>query len=137
MSFMKRLHIIILLTFVLLFYQCGNDASHSSDINASGADTTAQVGTRSIPVEPKVVYAWVDQLRVRQLPTLESPVVTELAAGDTLFFLNEQTVEKVQLTLREKKFNQPWIKVRTKNGREGWVYGGGVTTKRDSIPSGN
>jgi len=126
---MRKLHLIVSLTLLLIFLACSG--SETPAVNTSTQDTTQQ--SRMIEVEPQLVYAWVDQLRIRQLPTLDAAVIMEVAEGDTLFFLNEKTVEKVQLTLREKNFNEPWLKVRTTSGREGWVYGGGVTPFRDSL----
>jgi len=126
---MRKRHLIFLLTYLLIFLACSD--SETPVVNSSTADTTLQ--SRTLEIQPQPVYAWVDQLRVRQLPTLDAPVIIEVGEGDTLFFLNEKTVEKVQLTLREKKFNEPWLKVRTQSGREGWVYGGGVTPFRDSL----
>ncbi len=126
---MRKQHLIFLLTYLLIFLACS--ASETPAVNSFASDTTLQ--SRTLDVQPQPVYAWVDQLRVRQLPMLDAPVIIEVAEGDTLFFLNEKTVEKVQLTLREKKFNEPWLKVRTQSGHEGWVYGGGVTLFRDSL----
>ncbi len=82
--------------------------------------------TRIIPVEPALAIAWVDQLRIRTLPDVESRVIRELSEGDTLFYLNERTFETNQLTLRDSIFDQPWLKVRLTNGQEGWVFGGGI-----------
>lgn len=112
----------------LLLLACGKEQAKNP---ATATTKRAVVAPKSIPVEPVEVYAWVDQLRVRSLPTLDSRVIVELLEGDTLYYLNTETVRRTELTLRDKKFNRPWVKVQTKDGKSGWVYGGGIVREKE------
>jgi len=55
------------------------------------------------------IYVWVDKLRLRSASNTSSETVAIMKEGQALTFLNE-----------------PWLKVSTADGQEGWVYGGGV-----------
>lgn len=118
---MRKCYFITFLTLILL--SCKEKQSTTAPV-LSANQTKPEV--KIITVEPALATAWVDQLRVRSLPKFDSRVLRELSEGDTLFYLNEKTLEKTKLTLRDRTFNQPWLKVRLDNGQEGWVYGGGI-----------
>lgn len=88
--------------------------------------TTTPTAKASIEVEPVVLITWVDQLRVRALPSKSSRVVFELQQGDTVLYFHERTVEKEKVNLRGADFFEPWLKIEIQNGQTGWIYGGGV-----------
>lgn len=118
-------HLFSLFFFSLLLLACTQNESQTT------TQTNINIPpTRSIPVEPIEMYAGVDQLRVRDLPSLKGRVLVELLEGDTLYFLNAETIRRTKLTLRDKTYNAPWIKVRTKDGKEGWTYGGAVVAEK-------
>lgn len=82
--------------------------------------------TKILVLTPTIATVWVDQLRMRTLPSLESSVVVELQLGDTLYYLHEKTVQHQTLVLRDSTFHRPWLKMKTRLGQTGWVYGGGI-----------
>lgn len=81
---------------------------------------------KEIPVEKVLGFAKVDQLRIRELPSLQSRVLIELSEGDSLYYLNQSTISTLTLEMRGKKTTSPWLKVETTTGLNGWTYGGGV-----------
>ena len=105
-------------------------ACSQKDNTTTAGTSVALPATKSIAVEPIEMYAGVDQLRVRNLPSLQSRVLVELLEGDTLYYLNAETIRKTTLTLRGKTYTAPWIKVRTKDDTEGWTYAGAVVNKK-------
>ena len=46
--------------------------------------------------------------------------------GTSFTYLNEKTDYKERINLRGTLFNEPWLKIQTDDGKEGWVYGGAV-----------
>lgn len=120
-------YLVLTIFLSVLFAACNKETATSAP---STATTTVSTAVKQIPIEPIEMYAWVDQLRVRALPTLKSRVIVEMVEGDTLQYVHERTVRNDRLNLRGKDFNRPWIKVKTNDGKTGWVYGGGVVSKK-------
>lgn len=113
-----------LFIFVSVFAGCKDTNSRET---ASTDGTNTSIDSTAIPVPAAVtVYAWVDRLRMRVEPDTKSDVVAEIAEGAALTYLDEKTDFTQQITLRGKAFDEPWLKVSTTEGKEGWVYGGGV-----------
>ena len=71
-------------------------------------------------------FAKVDQLRIRELPSLQSRVLIELSESDSLYYLNQSTISTLTLEMRGERTTSPWLKVETTMGLSGWTYGGGV-----------
>lgn len=86
------------------------------------------VATAPTPTTPTVteIYTWVNELRMREEATTDSPIVVTLKEGEPLDFAGEKTDFTEKISLRGTLFEEPWLKVTTKTGKEGWVYGGGV-----------
>lgn len=72
------------------------------------------------------LFVQVDGLKVRTGPSLDSALVAKLNLHDQVFFLNEKTEFKQEIHMNNQDFYEPWVKVKTKSGKSGWVYGGGV-----------
>lgn len=114
------------ITFLTLSgWACEKNVNNQSSSNQEGSNIT-NFSTRDIPVEKALSFAWVDQLRIRELPSLNSRVLIELSEGDTLYYLNTASTSTMKLTLRDKEFDAPWLKVETPDGIVGWTYGGGM-----------
>jgi uncharacterized protein YgiM (DUF1202 family) len=102
--------------------------------NAAAAGTTPAItggtlaATPATPAEPALsrLYVTIDKLKLRKGPGLDSVVVAQLPLFEEVYFLNEVTEYKTELSLGYEKANEPWVKVRTKKGKEGWVYGAGI-----------
>lgn len=127
---MKNRHLIILLTLLYIGMGCKDNNSTEEPTEIIDETPTDQVDNPSeTPTVKtnKMVYAWVDMLRVREFPNSKSNVLIKVPEGDSLTFMGEETLDKMKVTLRGKVFNEPWLKVKTRNETVGWVYGGGVT----------
>lgn len=116
---MRIICFISLLT--LLGYGCEKNTNESA-VTAPKAALTV----KEIPVEKVLGFAKVDQLRIRELPSLQSRVLIELSEGDSLYYLNQSTISTLTLEMRGEKTTSPWLKVETTTGLNGWTYGGGV-----------
>lgn len=72
------------------------------------------------------LYITINKLKLRQTPSLKSDVLAELSLFEEVYFLNEVTDSTFEVNLGYEMANEPYVKVRTKKGLEGWVYGAGV-----------
>jgi hypothetical protein len=72
------------------------------------------------------LYVTIEGLNLRTEPGLKSKVLVKLPLYEEVFFLNEVTDSTTELSIGYEKTNEPWVKVRTRKGQEGWVYGAGV-----------
>lgn len=72
------------------------------------------------------LFVTIDKLKLRKGPALDSAVVMELPLFDEVYFLNEVTDFKTKLNLGMEEAEEPWVKIKTRSGQTGWVYGAGV-----------
>ena len=126
---MSKLLVNTLLIVVILFYSCKNTsnplATDKSTETSVAVDTVATAPTPATPTVTEI-YTWVNELRMREEATTNSPIVVTLKEGDPLDFAGEKSDFTEKISLRGTLFDEPWLKVTTKTGKEGWVYGGGV-----------
>lgn len=109
---------------------------------ATAKDTTAKpsapVATTTAPArtEPQYskLYVTIDGLNLRSQPGLKSAVVAKLPLFEEVYFLNEVTDSTTEVSLGYEKAREPWVKIRTKKGQEGWVFGAGVNYYKKKTP---
>ncbi len=92
-------------------------------------DTSAkEVVKKAVPTPEKVtiLYVVLDGLKLRKGPHLDSSIVRTIPIDKEVYFLNEVTKFKQEINLGDRVALEPWVKVRTYSGHEGWVYGAGV-----------
>ena len=95
----------------------------------TAADTTVNAtpkpSTNPAPNYSKL-YITIDKLNVRRSPELNADVLTQLSLFDQVYFLEEVTDSLYEINLGYEVAKEPWIKIRTQKGIDGWVYGAGV-----------
>ncbi len=72
------------------------------------------------------LYVTIDKLKVRKTPGLKGELLGELKLFDEVFYMNEVTDSTFVVNLGREKANEPYVKIKTKRGTVGWVYGAGV-----------
>lgn len=85
----------------------------------------------NINIDKLPLVANVSNLRIRSQPGLEGSIVSQVLLNDTLYYLENISNFTTKITLRGKEYNEPWLKVRLKNGDEGWVYAGSVDFEKN------
>ncbi len=86
-----------------------------------------------IPEAQKVIervtplYSTINGLNVRSGPSMKNGVITRLSLYDEVIFTGEVTDSLYSIDLGEITPTAPWVKIRLKDGKEGWVYGAGVS----------
>lgn len=81
---------------------------------------------RIIEEKVTVLYVTFDGLNVRSGPALKYGKVDRLDLYEEVVFLNEVTDSAFTIDLGEIAPTEPWVKIRTPSGKEGWVFGAGV-----------
>jgi len=103
-------------------------ASPVPTLPATASQTTTSYATR--------LYVTIDELNLRTGPSLDSTSISKLALYEEVYFLNEITPFTQEISLGTEMANEPWVKIKSQRGLEGWVYGAGVyyyKRKRDGM----
>ena len=82
--------------------------------------------SRSIREKYTPLYVTIENLNMREVPALNGKILDRLKLYDEVTFMNEVTDSIYQIDLGNLPTEAPWIKVRNKKGKVGWVYGAGV-----------
>ena len=114
---MRQLFFLVLL--IASLSACKSDTSEA--VPASQAPANTRVTT-----ENSELIANIDYLRVRETPGQDGKIIATLGKGDSMTDLGEVSAFTTKVTLRGIQFDEPWLKVKTSDGVEGWIYGGGV-----------
>jgi len=87
----------------------------------------ADNSTNAIGIEKTRLYVTVEDLKLRQAPNVVGEIITKLSLFQEVFYENETTTKKKKIDWGDGLItNEPWVKISTKDGRIGWVYGAGV-----------
>lgn len=76
------------------------------------------------------LYVTIDGLNMRTGPHLDSTILYKLPLFEEVYFLNEVTDSTQKISLGTEMADEPWVKIKHKRGRVGWVYGAGVNYYR-------
>ena len=77
----------------------------------------------------EALYAWVDKLNIRNQKGTKAKVIGNVSSKDKLVYAGEKSDKNDVIVLRGKAYDEPWLKVKTPDGKEGWVFGGAVKRK--------
>lgn len=72
------------------------------------------------------LYPWVDGVNVRDRPNTSGKRVARVLENEELIYLGEKSSQSETLVLRGVAYQEAWYKVKTKEGAEGWIFGGTV-----------
>ena len=72
------------------------------------------------------LYVTIDGLKVRQKPGLKSETVAKLDLYEQVYYMGEKTDWTQEISLGVEKVTDRWVKIKTKSGKTGWVFGAGV-----------
>lgn len=79
------------------------------------------------------LYVTFPNLNVRSTPQLKGKLIERLKLYDKVLFMNEVTDTTQRINLGDVVANEPWIKIKTPTGNEGWVYGAGVSYYKKKV----
>lgn len=129
---MKK-QILGVVSIAIFLFSCGDiEESINQTIDRSN-DKIEEKKEEKVRKEFTEYYAWVDKLRVRAVPGLESKkqgakFVDVIDEGEKVTFLGEKSSETYEVKLRGRTMNAPFYKVRTKKGEIGWIFAGALSS---------
>ena len=121
-----------------------NSSTSPTTASQPGGGTTTQPGTATTPAgtssraapspttpamanaDVTRLFVTIGGLNVRTEPRLNAQIVDKLNLDDVVIFMNEVTDTTQKINLGTIVADEPWIKIQTKKGKVGWVYGAGV-----------
>ena len=112
-----------------------NAALLKQDSSAVVSTTKPAATSSTVPAASKL-FITIDKLKIRSSPGLKSKVLGELPLFSEVYFMDEVTDSIYSLSLGKEMAHEPYIKVKTKRGTIGWVYGAGVNyykKKREGV----
>ncbi len=130
---------IVLFVFVLSFWSCQNDPQPKAE--NPKAPIKKEEGQTDLPKKDLVlqanelIYPWVDPLNVRDQPNIKGKIIATIKGNKALAFTGSKSEKNEVIVLRGMAYDEPWLKVNTKDKKEGWVFGGAV--KRQNTEKGN
>ncbi|MBP6827956.1 MAG: SH3 domain-containing protein [Saprospiraceae bacterium] len=91
--------------------------------NQTAATTAAPPASAS---KYPTLFVTIDGLKVRKEPGLKGESIAKLELYEPVTFLNQKTEWTQEISLGYEKVTDHWVKIRTKSGKDGWVFGAGV-----------
>lgn len=116
---------------ILLFACNQNGANNNSSNNTAGELTTKEKRDQDAIAENNKVYPWVDKLNLRDKASTNAKVIDTVNKGDALELTETKSPKMATLVLRGIAYTDYWYKVRTADGKEGWVFGGAVKQENE------
>lgn len=124
-----------MLCIATLLLSCGNDSKEKSKTDADATPKEAEK-TVETPKIDNTYYAWVDNINVRDAANTKGKVLGTYATEDPLEFTGTKSDTKEIIVIRGVAYDDYWMKITTKDAKEGWVYGGAVKQKGDEKGNG-
>ena len=107
-------------------------------IEAAKRDTpkTSPIASPTVSAAPALsrLYVCLENLKVRKSPTTSAEILETLPLFEEVYFLNEVSDSTTTVNLGKQTVTEPWIKIQTRKGRAGWVFGAGVHYYRRKHP---
>jgi hypothetical protein len=72
------------------------------------------------------LFVTIDGLKMRKEAGLKGDLVAKLDLYEQVYFLNQKTEWTQEISLGKENVTDHWVKVKTKSGKIGWVFGAGV-----------
>ena len=119
---------------ILLFAcnQSNQNGANNNSANNTGDEYTSKEKTDQDDINKNnKVYPWVDKLNLRDKASTKANVIDTVNNGDALELTETKSPKMETLVLRGIAYTDYWYKVRTSDGKEGWVFGGAVKQENE------
>jgi Bacterial SH3 domain len=96
---------------------------------AAAPTTTAKAPSaaqQTVVKNQTTLWVTIDGLNMRKEPGLKADLVAKLDLYDQVYFMNEKSDYTQEINLGREMVTDYWVKVKTKSGKVGWVFGAGV-----------
>jgi Bacterial SH3 domain len=101
----------------------------SATVPAAGKEETVAFNPNGGTAEASgsmTFYTVVPDVKIRAQPGLDAKVLGKIPKDIAVTYLNVRTDKTQKVTIDNIPHDEPWLKIRTKKGTVGWVYGGTV-----------
>ena len=119
----------------ILLFACNqpnqNNSNNNSSDNPPGESTSKNKTNRDKLAKKNQVYPWVDKLNIRDQASTNGKVIASVNSGDAIELTNTKSEKMETVVLRGVAYPDYWYKVRTSEGKEGWVFGGAIKEKNE------
>lgn len=119
-----KIYLLIGIVCAVLFQACQPESSVEIAVDTSTQEPAGRVAP-SAGDRPSFTVN-IEGLRLRANHGPDADVIRSLEKGEVLYDLHTVSEYTTSIRLRGIEFNEPWIKVETTRGEEGWVYGGAL-----------
>ncbi|MEY4936697.1 MAG: hypothetical protein RIS64_3056 [Bacteroidota bacterium] len=100
----------------------------SGGLTPKGAVSAISAQGAVVAPSGPTLYVTIENLNLRTQPNVSGKLLGRLKLYEPVTFLSEVTETTQQVTLANGEVtNEPWIKIRTQKGVNGWVYGAGIS----------
>ncbi|MCB0705738.1 MAG: SH3 domain-containing protein [Saprospiraceae bacterium] len=120
-----------LFALLLLLSSCGS----KNEENQAENTPAVQIPRSDPPPSKTILISNIEYLRLRSVPGPQGEILENLPNGSSMEYLGEMSSFRTEVNLRGITFDEPWIKVRTDAGIEGWVFAGALNFKLDDSSS--
>jgi hypothetical protein len=110
--------------FLFFIISCNNDPAPIVETEIENLE--------EVSAKPAKMVVNIDHLRLRDAPGEKGQEIGRLKKGTILYDLGEVSDFTTRVQLRGIWFDEPWLKVKTEQNLEGWVYGGAVNFDIDN-----
>jgi len=114
------MRLILILLFFIVFSSCQNDASKN---------TQSQKSISVDPVEEVELIVYINNLRMRSGPNVDHEIIASLPENTIVKYQGKSSMHTTPIKMRGMEMNARWLLVKTEDGKEGWLYGGGIKPK--------
>ncbi len=115
-----KFNVFLCLLFCFCFLACEQTTTKSTSA------PTPKPEPKSVVVKESTYTVGLDFLRLREAPGEEGKELAQLTKGTLLHGLGAMSDFSTKVRLRGIDYDEPWIKVKTAEGLEGWVYAAGL-----------
>jgi hypothetical protein len=98
-----------------------NQTAAVSPVQQNAAPTTVNSDAKY-----STLFVTIDGLKMRKEAGLKGDLVAKLDLYEQVYFLNQKTEWTQEISLGKENVTDHWVKVKTKSGKIGWVFGAGV-----------
>lgn len=107
------------------------DTTHQQD----SIKQAAKNGESPLSIKRRL-YVCIDSLKLRTGPYLDSTLLAQLPFGTELVDMDKKSPFEQTIRISvEYVATEPWVKVRTADGKVGWVFGAGVRPYKKTKPN--
>ena len=121
---------------VILLFACNQSSNNNAKNDSSATTAVDTTSKKDNNQEEKIIsdkiYPWVDKLNIRDQSGTEGKVIASVNSGDALELTNTKSGKMETIVLRGVAYEDYWYKVRTSDGKEGWVFGGAIKQKNET-----